>query len=358
MSSYRTRIIPTIVIALASMIDAGTAFAFEGLHTTTGAPMRWKGSSIAMEVDESLGSLVGGREAIQAAIMASEAWRGLPGVPDVHILDGTDSDGSVASSANLIRVVSPWPHDPEHIAITAHNMGWHGQILGAEILVNGDLDFGLLAESDGEYRGQHDIASVLTHEIGHVLGLGHSDVEGATMFPDTELGTTIARTLEEDDEAGAIDIYGQGFPELKSAFECSIGRGPGTGRDAGALVALLLLGVALSRRRARRVLGLATALVIVGLAIQSCVLANSSASMHVGASVAGPCELDVPPQVTFAGGPHGRDAASQLTLRSSCRGAEQILSIDHAPAANDVRRHHAPSSVEAISEPVVVTVLL
>lgn len=236
MSSYRTRIIPTIVIALASMIDAGTAFAFEGLHTTTGAPMRWKGSSIAMEVDESLGSLVGGREAIQGAI--------------------------------------------------------------------------------------------------------------------------IARTLEEDDEAGAIDIYGQGFPELKSAFECSIGRGPGTGRDAGALVALLLLGVALSRRRARRVLGLATALVIVGLAIQSCVLANSSASMHVGASVAGPCELDVPPQVTVAGGPRGRDAASQLTLRPTCRGAEQILSIDHAPAANDVRKHHAPSSVEAISEPVVVTVLL
>lgn len=51
-----------------------------------------------------------------------------------------------------------------------------------------------------------DLYSVVQHESGHFLGLAHSDVQGATMWPyyDGSLGM---RTLDADDAAGFCAIY-------------------------------------------------------------------------------------------------------------------------------------------------------
>lgn len=47
----------------------------------------------------------------------------------------------------------------------------------------------------------------MTHEIGHALGIGHSDVEGATMKQGSYMGMTTKRTIEADDIAAAAYIY-------------------------------------------------------------------------------------------------------------------------------------------------------
>ncbi len=50
----------------------------------------------------------------------------------------------------------------------------------------------------------YDFLTVATHEIGHALGLGHSEVEGALMYTDYQG----INTLQEDDIAGIQFLYG------------------------------------------------------------------------------------------------------------------------------------------------------
>ncbi len=50
----------------------------------------------------------------------------------------------------------------------------------------------------------YDFLTVATHEIGHALGLGHSEVEGALMYADYQG----INTLQADDIAGIQFLYG------------------------------------------------------------------------------------------------------------------------------------------------------
>ena len=52
------------------------------------------------------------------------------------------------------------------------------------------------------------IIDVGTHEFGHVVGMGHSTVADATMFPSTVFCNKAIRTLAPDDVAGISKLYG------------------------------------------------------------------------------------------------------------------------------------------------------
>ncbi len=56
--------------------------------------------------------------------------------------------------------------------------------------------------------GAMDIQAIVAHEYGHALGLGHSNVAGATMFPSMSGNGVAARSIEADDEAGVQFVYG------------------------------------------------------------------------------------------------------------------------------------------------------
>ena len=63
--------------------------------------------------------------------------------------------------------------------------------------------------SVGAVAGAIDLQSVLTHEIGHLVGLDHSDLSAATMYPSVGTNSIAWRTLHEDDIAGVSAIYPQ-----------------------------------------------------------------------------------------------------------------------------------------------------
>ncbi|EPS61169.1 matrixin family protein, partial [Genlisea aurea] len=63
-----------------------------------------------------------------------------------------------------------------------------------------------------------DLESVAVHEIGHLLGLGHSSVREAIMYPTIAFGTRKV-DLVDDDIAGIQELYGPNPNKLRSGPE-------------------------------------------------------------------------------------------------------------------------------------------
>jgi len=74
-----------------------------------------------------------------------------------------------------------------------------GEIYDADVEVN---TFESAMTIDGTSHGDIDFPSVITHEIGHFLGLSHSNALGATMRPSYAPGNTAMASIESDDVEG------------------------------------------------------------------------------------------------------------------------------------------------------------
>jgi hypothetical protein len=104
-------------------------------------------------------------------------------------------------NANVITFHdSTWPYSTssgaDTLALTTVFFdGDTGEIYDANVEINSNLQ--TFALSDAQYPTV-DLNSVLTHELGHFLGLSHSSFTSATMFSNYDEGM---KTLESDDVA-------------------------------------------------------------------------------------------------------------------------------------------------------------
>ena len=79
-----------------------------------------------------------------------------------------------------------------------------GQIIEADIMFNPQTTY---STSETTPAGAFDLASVATHEVGHLLGLDHSNILSSTMFPTVVAGVSFPRDTETDDRVGISTIY-------------------------------------------------------------------------------------------------------------------------------------------------------
>lgn len=69
-----------------------------------------------------------------------------------------------------------------------------------------DAGFQFFTGSTGCTGGFY-IEDVATHEFGHALGLGHSTLDTATMYPSTSTCSQQSRTLDADDITAVLSLY-------------------------------------------------------------------------------------------------------------------------------------------------------
>ncbi|MBI4618316.1 MAG: pre-peptidase C-terminal domain-containing protein [Planctomycetes bacterium] len=105
----------------------------------------------------------------------------------------------------LVWVRDSWRYGNGTLGVTTTTTNWDGSIFEA------DIEFNALHYTWQNRRGSswpwgvQFVADIATHEIGHFLGLGHSNDRSATMYPTALPGID---TLAPDDVNGAQYLYG------------------------------------------------------------------------------------------------------------------------------------------------------
>jgi hypothetical protein len=117
-------------------------------------------------------------------------------------------------SVVVVRNRSEWTSLPDHDSLAlALTLIWHdkktGEILDVDMELNGGAGTFTDCKATTCKNTNIDLQNTVTHEAGHLLGLGHTSVRGATMQPSTTMSPEIEkRDLASDDTEGycALDL--------------------------------------------------------------------------------------------------------------------------------------------------------
>lgn len=234
----------------------GSAHAYSLKAAPTGAAVRWHRPTVTLEVMETSPGGLSRSELVTAMRRAAAPWNALPNTPSLEVVEG-GSSSRAADGVNGVYLLDRWPFPDERLAVTVSTyVEGTGELIDTDILINGEMELAVL-DPEGAADGRYDLVLVLTHELGHVLGLDESEVVEATMWHRIGRGETTRRELATDDVDGALALYPTAHPAKEEAGGgCSVVASDAPGRlplvFVVALVALLGRRLSGDRARARR----------------------------------------------------------------------------------------------------------
>jgi hypothetical protein len=197
---------------------------------TTGKTLFWRGRCISFGVDYQGTPKHGiSHDLAQDKIIAAyRAWMSADcgnGTPSLQMFASPEPircdhqvynrEPEVANANAWIFLDDQWPYvgQSHQIALTTLTFqDEDGEIFDVDVEIN-SAQFEISA-SDEVIKA--DLESIATHEAGHFFGLSHTQVDGATMEAQYNVGDVSLRTLEADDIEGICTAY----PPDRQAAAC------------------------------------------------------------------------------------------------------------------------------------------
>lgn len=225
------RLTATLLLLVAMLLAPAPVRAYTLQYASAAAitQVRWPTATVAVGLSTSLNNppayvRATGEQVVAAARRALASWSAVSNI-QFNVTTRPEQDAA-ADGISLITIAdTPANHSlfrtglqPGRARVTFDSAG---NITEADLAVNP-----LVTRADafaGEVRSffstdgtpdSYDLESTFAHEIGHMLGLEHSGVAGATMQPRQGANGTYnfsnfsARTLSSDDVAGVRAVYG------------------------------------------------------------------------------------------------------------------------------------------------------
>jgi hypothetical protein len=214
-------------------------------YSTGGTPLRWPSNTITVAFSTSLsspgGNIKPGTDVIGTVRRALQRWALAANIQFVETQTGLQSvspsgggDGvsliTIADTPENRAFFSGSPADTT--ARTRVFFSSTGAITEADVVINptvgGSNGYGFSTDATSD---TFDLEATFTHEFGHLLGLDHSGVVGATMQPRQGRNffspALVMRTLEDDDLAAVRTLYGQRTPEPVGTLQGHVNYGAG-----------------------------------------------------------------------------------------------------------------------------------
>jgi hypothetical protein len=223
----------TALAALTGLALVGSVSAYVLLDP----PRTWDSAPTYIVDSRGMASITDGDGGVSAtvnAIRSSQAWNGAGSGTVIDAQAGAVASWRLGDGIPMLSF-----DDPENVCkgscLAATFTGFFEnrgdgsvRIFDADIVTNTRYEWTSMDEPDGcssSFRsGEFYIEGVQVHETGHGLGLGHSNVSGATMYPSVSYCNNGPATIEADDEAGLNVLYSGGGPGGGGGPSCDLGQ--------------------------------------------------------------------------------------------------------------------------------------
>jgi hypothetical protein len=220
-----------LAASIAVLVAASDASAFCRTHTCrgvacefdddgcpiSGKPLFWAGGCVGFSLEQSLSEKLPKAETRIAIQRAFQQWTevecsatGRSTLKFVPMADATCRRSEYRKGEPNVNVIffrdDDWRYTDIDNTLAKTTVTFNattGEIYDADIEVNTAFNPVTVTDESPQY----DLQSIMTHEVGHLIGLAHSPFPEASMFAGYAPGDVSFRTLANDDVAAICTVY-------------------------------------------------------------------------------------------------------------------------------------------------------